>query len=299
MGNINKYEYYESEDISEKDEGGRNNRDYLSTMKLNSTSDNLIPSESHCLSEMEDDPKISYGDLNAEIVSLTRLLIEAFDDGYWPVIERLSSKDLSYFGPDTTNTRVHGLKFHQFQYMNDSVKIKSSQKICTERSQSHMSEADVNVLSYTTAFISYTNVVQNRNKEGGFRVTRYFETRLWQRDDAKQWKCVHHHKTEVGTAIQNDKQSSYIHPISHNHPRASEVLHKNETTSSIQSLQNHPYSLPNYGSIPMEVDICQQQRSLSIIPSGSRLRTSKKDHVHKKRRSKYAEVVSIGSDVDG
>jgi len=296
--NTSKYEASDPDGIFEKD----NSIDFLSPMKMGGNgSDILIHSESHCLSEMEENPKALYPHLEKEIFSLTQILIEAFDEGNWPVIERLSSKEMSYFGPDTTNTRVPGFNFFRFQYLNNPFGYNKRHLY----SLSHISDVDVNILTLNTAFISYTNVVQNRNRGGDLNVTKFFETRLWHRNDDNQWKCVHYHKTEVSKTKQNDKLSLSFIPkssIGSDIPSRENTLnswkdkHKNETTtSSYQSLRQCSDLIPKDGCMTMEVDICEEVRTSAIMKG---LPTSRRKDPQK-RKTKYAEIVSIGSNADG
>lgn len=118
--------------------------------------------------------------MHAEILLLTRRLLEAIASGDWETYVELSSPEMTCFEPEACGVLVEGLEFHRFYFEGPGDR---------GRRADHLVEPRVTPLGPGAAVVAYVRLVQL--EEG---THRYEETRVWRRDESG-WRQVHVHRS--------------------------------------------------------------------------------------------------------
>lgn len=125
----------------------------------------------------------------AEIVQLTRQLLESIAAGDWETYRRLCDPTLSAFEPEAGGHLIEGMGFHRFYFDLESARP----------SNTTISSPHVRFFGPDVALIALTRLVQLLDESGKPRTAIFQETRLWQRQDG-QWRHVHFHRSTEQTS---------------------------------------------------------------------------------------------------
>ena len=120
----------------------------------------------------------------AEILRLTRQLLDAIANADWATYERLCAPDLSAFEPEACGYLVEGMDFHKFYFDNQSY----------GRVQITISAPHVKMLGPDSALIAYVRLNQKLDKKGRAQSTSCTESRVWVRREGT-WQHVHFHRS--------------------------------------------------------------------------------------------------------
>ena len=122
----------------------------------------------------------------AELLSLSKQLLESIDSQDWQTYAKLCHDSLTAFEPEARGQLVEGLQFHRFYFeLNSSAKRSSS--ICSPQ---------VRVMG-DVALVNYSRLVQVSDSSG-IRTNAFEETRVWQQIDG-EWQHVHFHRSPPAT----------------------------------------------------------------------------------------------------
>ena len=122
----------------------------------------------------------------ANIIDLTRQLIEAITKSDWSTYTKLCAEDLTAFEPEAEGHLVEGLGFHQHYFdMQDQSPYAG---VTTSISCPH-----VRIMG-EVAVIAYTRLTQRVGEDGSSSTSHTQETRVWQKTDGA-WKHVHFHRS--------------------------------------------------------------------------------------------------------
>ena len=127
----------------------------------------------------------------AELLGLTKKLLETVTAGDWKGYRELVADDLTCFEPEARGQLVSGLPFHEFYFKLPGDGSKPRPVTTT------LAAPTVKLLSDTAAVVAYVRLTQTLD-DAGKPVTRTCEeTRVWQKRDGA-WKHVHFHRS-IGT----------------------------------------------------------------------------------------------------
>jgi len=127
-------------------------------------------------------------DSAAQIIDLTRQLLDSISRGDWETYRSLCDPSLTAFEPEAQGQLVEGLEFHKFYFELGGHMGKHASTICSPH---------VRMLGPDAAVISYVRLVQHLIAAGAPQTNRFEETRIWQRRDG-QWRHVHFHRSVSG-----------------------------------------------------------------------------------------------------
>ena len=123
----------------------------------------------------------------AELLSVSRQLLEVIDKGDWEAYAKLCDPSISCFEPEALGQLVEGLPFHKFYFdMPGTGRPK----------QSTMASPTVRVMG-DSAVVTYVRVVQKILADGSPICASIEETRVWQTKDGR-WLHVHFHRSAPG-----------------------------------------------------------------------------------------------------
>lgn len=123
----------------------------------------------------------------AEIIELTRQLVESIVDSDWKTYTKLCAEDLTAYEPEANGHLVKGMAFHQhyFDMQNASPYANAT---------TTLSSPAVRMLGADAAVIAYVRLTQRVGDDNRSVTTSTQETRVWQRLGGV-WKHVHFHRT--------------------------------------------------------------------------------------------------------
>lgn len=125
-------------------------------------------------------------DAEAELIQLTRTLVESVDTQDWNTYARLCDQSLTAFEPEARGQLVEGMDFHEFYFgLTGGAKRKSS--VCSPK---------VRLMS-DSAIVTYARLVQITDTAGP-RTAVFEETRIWQHINGT-WQHVHFHRSAPAT----------------------------------------------------------------------------------------------------
>jgi ketosteroid isomerase-like protein len=127
----------------------------------------------------------------AELLGLTKKLLDAVMAGDWKTYRDLVADDLTCFEPEARSQLVSGLPFHEFYFRLPSDGSKPRPVMTT------LAAPTVKLLSDTAAVVAYVRLTQTLDDAGKPVTKPCEETRVWQKRDGA-WKHVHFHRS-VGT----------------------------------------------------------------------------------------------------
>jgi len=120
----------------------------------------------------------------AEIVELTRRLLQAIAEKDWAAYQELCADDLTAIEPESLGQRVEGLEFHRFYFgLGGGIKAHLT-SLCSPH---------VRLLG-DTAVISYVRLTQGVDADGRPTTAGAAESRVWSRQSGR-WKMVHFHRS--------------------------------------------------------------------------------------------------------
>jgi calcium/calmodulin-dependent protein kinase (CaM kinase) II len=122
----------------------------------------------------------------AEVLALTRRLLDAIAAGDWPTYEELCAPDLTAFEPEACGQLVEGLAFHRFYF---DLPARPAHR------QTTLAAPRVRVLG-DVAVVTYVRLNQRAGPDGVPHEAAFAETRVWQRQDGR-WRHVHFHRSVV------------------------------------------------------------------------------------------------------
>jgi calcium/calmodulin-dependent protein kinase (CaM kinase) II len=126
-------------------------------------------------------------DPSAELLQLSRRLLDAIDQQDWNTYTELCDESLTAFEPEALGQLVIGLEFHRFYLERPAT---------GPARQSTISAPHVRVMG-DAAVVSYVRLVQGIDEERRFMTTACEETRVWQRQNGR-WRHVHFHRSKCG-----------------------------------------------------------------------------------------------------
>ena len=119
-----------------------------------------------------------------ELLTLTQRLLESIAAADWETYASLCDASLSAFEPESQGHLVEGMDFHRF-YFN----LGAAPGTCNVT----MVAPHVRVMG-DAAVVSYVRLTQRSDADGKLTVSRFEETRVWQRLDDR-WQHVHFHRS--------------------------------------------------------------------------------------------------------
>jgi len=120
----------------------------------------------------------------AELLALTRKLLDSITTGDWATYEELSDPGLTAFEPEASGQLVEGLDFHRFYFDLGGIRGPHRTTMCSPH---------VRVMG-DVAVVCYARLIQRLGQDGAAKTTASTETRVWQRRDGR-WRHVHFHRT--------------------------------------------------------------------------------------------------------
>jgi calcium/calmodulin-dependent protein kinase (CaM kinase) II len=123
----------------------------------------------------------------AQLLDLTRQLLNSIADQDWSTYTRLCDPSLTCFEPESRGQLVEGMDFHKFYF-----ELKGSRG---PRNTTLVSP-HVRLLGSDGAVVSYVRLIQKLDAEGAAVTTAVEETRVWHRTQG-EWKHVHFHRSET------------------------------------------------------------------------------------------------------
>ncbi len=125
-------------------------------------------------------------DTEAEVVALTRELLDAIARGDWDAYAALCDPELTAIEPEAPAQIVRGLAFHKYYF--DLPRSESPRQTTLCQPVAHVA-GDM-------ATVAYVRLVQ-KLEDGRPRTVSSAETRVWRRGPGG-WRHVHFHRTPLG-----------------------------------------------------------------------------------------------------
>lgn len=123
----------------------------------------------------------------AEVLALSRRLLQVIDSGDWAAYAGLCDEGLSCFEPEAQGQLVEGLDFHKFYFDMPGTGRAKLSTICSPK---------VRIVG-DSAIVTYVRAVQRINADGSASVSTTEETRIWAKQNG-QWRHVHFHRSAPG-----------------------------------------------------------------------------------------------------
>ena len=120
----------------------------------------------------------------AELLDLTRQLLDSIAAGDWATYEQLCDPTLSAFEPEGRGHLVEGLEFHRYYFELGPAENPPKTTISSPRVR----------LMGDGAVVSYVRLVQSIGDDGAPVTSAFEETRVWQLQDGL-WRHVHFHRS--------------------------------------------------------------------------------------------------------
>jgi calcium/calmodulin-dependent protein kinase (CaM kinase) II len=127
--------------------------------------------------------------VEAELLDLSRQLLDAVASGDLPAYRRLVADDLTCFEPEARGQLVEGLAFHEFYFRLPSDPAKPARPVTNT-----LASPVVRLLSETVAVVAAMRLTQTLDDAGRPVTKPCEETRIWQKIDGR-WKHVHFHRS--------------------------------------------------------------------------------------------------------
>ena len=128
----------------------------------------------------------------AEVLGLTRRLLEAVASADWASYRELVAADITCFEPEALGQLVEGLAFHEFYFKLAGDSPQPAQPVTTT-----LASPRVRMLSPDVALVTYVRLVQKLDGSGHPVTVSGEETRLWQKIGGA-WKHIHFHRSKPG-----------------------------------------------------------------------------------------------------
>jgi calcium/calmodulin-dependent protein kinase (CaM kinase) II len=129
----------------------------------------------------------------AELLGLTKRLLEAVAAGDWQTYRQLVADDITCFEPEARGQLVSGLPFHEFYF-----KLPGPAPGASPRPVLNTIAAPVvRLLSDSAAVVAYVRLTQTLDDAGRPVTKPCEETRVWQKQGGA-WKHVHFHRSPPG-----------------------------------------------------------------------------------------------------
>ncbi|HBV62755.1 MAG TPA: DUF4440 domain-containing protein [Rhodopirellula sp.] len=123
----------------------------------------------------------------AEIIELTRQLVESIVHSDWEIYTKLCAEDLTAYEPEANGHLVKGMAFHQHYFDMQNVSPYAN-------ATTTLSSPFVRMLGEDAAVIAYVRLTQRVGADNQSTTSSTQETRVWQRIGSV-WKHVHFHRT--------------------------------------------------------------------------------------------------------
>lgn len=123
--------------------------------------------------------------IEAELIDLTRQLLDSITRGDWETYSSLCDSSLSAFEPEARGHLVEGLDFHKHYF---DLPVDDTPRNTT------VAAPHVRMLGADAAVVSYVRLLQRLDGGGLPQTIRFEETRVWQRQDGR-WQHVHFHRS--------------------------------------------------------------------------------------------------------
>lgn len=124
-------------------------------------------------------------EVEADILRLTREMLDAIAAGDWDRYASLCEPDVTCFEPEARGELVEGLDFHRFYF---------HERRGAAAAQTTLIAPRVRVLSAHAALVTYVRLVQSRDAAGQTATARFEETRVWRRREGR-WLLAHLHRS--------------------------------------------------------------------------------------------------------
>ena len=121
----------------------------------------------------------------AELLALTKKLLEVIRTADWDGYVALCDPELSCFEPETMGRLEKGLAFHR-QFFKSGGHLRAI--------SNRIVEPSVQMLGEDGAVVAYIREVQVRDSIGQTTAKKFTETRIWRRT-AAGWRHVHFHRS--------------------------------------------------------------------------------------------------------
>jgi len=128
----------------------------------------------------------------AEVLGLTRRLLEAVASADWASYRELVAADITCFEPEALGQLVEGLDFHEFYFKLAGNSTQPAKPVTTT-----LASPRVRMLSPEVALVTYVRLVQKLDGAGHPVTVSGEETRLWQKIGGA-WKHIHFHRSKPG-----------------------------------------------------------------------------------------------------
>lgn len=120
----------------------------------------------------------------AELLDLSRQLLESIANADWESYSRLCDPTLSAFEPESLGHLVEGMEFHRFYFERGGIEGAHNTTLASPH---------VRLLG-NAAVVTYTRLTQRLDAQGSPILTQGQETRIWHRQDGV-WRHVHFHRS--------------------------------------------------------------------------------------------------------
>ncbi len=118
-----------------------------------------------------------------DLLTLSRQLLQAIDDGDWEIYRQLCDDELTAFEPEAAGHLVEGMQFHRYYFELDG----------NAPLQSTISSPSVRVWG-DIGLVTYVRLIQTVDSAGAPHTAAAEETRVWRRHDGG-WRHVHFHRS--------------------------------------------------------------------------------------------------------
>ena len=123
----------------------------------------------------------------AELIELSRRLLDAIATGDWTTYTELCDPTLSCFEPEARGHLVQGMPFHKFYFELGG----------NNPGQTTIATPHVRFLGTDVAVVSYVRLVQRVDTTDQPQTHRFEETRIWHRQNGS-WRHMHFHRSANG-----------------------------------------------------------------------------------------------------
>ena len=124
----------------------------------------------------------------AELLDLSRQLLDSIDRQDWAVYEELCDPALTAYEPEGVGSLVTGMEFHRFYF-----ELEASGR----PTQSIISSPQIHLLG-DVALVTYVRQKQRVEADGRPTTVAFEETRIWQKQNGR-WKHIHFHRSRPGS----------------------------------------------------------------------------------------------------
>lgn len=132
--------------------------------------------------------------LEAELLAVTRRLVDAIDRRDYETYRALTSEDITSFEPEARGQRIDGLPFHEF-FVGKPLRAGTTARSELIAFQARPLAA-AGAGACRAAVACYTRITQKHDADGAFRLSHANETRVYERPEGGAWRQVHFHRSE-------------------------------------------------------------------------------------------------------